>query len=386
MQYSGSVRKEGRKWYYTIELGKDNSGKRKQKKKRGFKTKKEAQIALSHALSQMNSGIYVEPSNQLSEVYLRQWLEFKKSVIASSTYNTYKINLEKHIIPAIGTFPISKITPSQIQKFYQLLINEKQMNHNTIRKIHSILVNSFDRAVKYELIAKNPAKLVEAPREMKNEVTVWDLDEVWKFLNVAKDSPYYMVYLIALNTGMRQGEILGLSWNEVDFESKQIKVTQTLRNDGKVINPTTKTAAGRRSIAVPEELTIALKRFKTLENTEENEYINKENLVLPSEAGSPINPSNLRRNFMSLINRAGVKKIRFHDLRHTHATLLLMQGVHPKIVSERLGHADTRMTLDRYSHLLPSMQKETAQKFGELLYGVHKKVEDEKMIDKRLLY
>ncbi|WP_246204141.1 site-specific integrase [Pallidibacillus pasinlerensis] len=219
---------------------------------------------------------------------------------------------------------------------------------------------------------------------------VWDVEEVRRFLEVAKESHYYMVYFIALTTGMRQGEILGLSWNDINFDDGVIHVRQTLSKDGKKIIPSTKTASGTRSIAMPDELIIALKQHKISQGKHRLQLgplYQDMNLVNSSEKGTPINASNLRRNFSIFIKKANVKKIRFHDLRHTHATLLLKQGVHPKIVSERLGHADTRITLDRYSHLLPNMQKDTAREFGKMLFGQSSQLSDQNQLkESPLLY
>lgn len=372
MNYSGSVGKEASKWYYVIELGRDSNGKRRQKKKRGFKTKKEAQAALTKTLHELNTRTYIEPSTQKFGEYLEQWLEYKKTSVAESTYRTYFGNLKTHILPEFENIPLANLKPLNIQQFYTKLLNEKQLNHNTVRKIHTMLVNALDRAVKFDMISKNPAKQVDPPKETKAEMEVWDVDEVHTFLSVAKESHLYMVYLIAINTGMRQGEILGLSWDGVNLEDGIIYVSQTLSNDGKTIIATTKTAAGMRTIAIPEELAADLKRHKLEQKKHRlkmGSLYTDLNLVCATSIGTTVSASNLRRNFNIFIKKANVKKIRFHDLRHTHATLMLKQGIHPKIVSERLGHADTRMTLDRYSHLLPNMQKEAAQKFNELLYG-----------------
>ena len=372
MNFVGSVRKEGTKWYYVIELGKDAKGKRKQKKKRGFKTKKDAQAALTKALHELNSGTYIEPSKEMMGGYLIHWLEAKKPRIKESTYRTYNDNLKAHLIPEFENMPISNLNPLHVQQFYSKLLNEKGLSNNTVRKIHAMLVNALERAVRFDMIVKNVATLVDPPKATNAEMEVWDVDEVLAFLDAAKESHLYMVYTIAINTGMRQGEILGLSWDGVNLDKKIIYVMQTLSNDGKNLNSTTKTAAGKRAISIHDELVSEL-RLHRLEQKKHRmqlgEMYTDMNLVNPTSFGTPVSPSNLRRNFKIYIKKANVKNIRFHDLRHTHATLLLKQNVNAKIVSERLGHADTRMTLDRYSHLLPNMQSDTAQQFGELLYG-----------------
>ncbi|PGW18767.1 integrase [Bacillus cereus] len=172
---------------------------------------------------------------------------------------------------------------------------------------------------------------------------------------------------------MRQGEILGLRWRDVDFETGCIRITQTLSSDGKEILPYTKTKSGSRKVDLPEETIIQLKKQRKLIEAEKlevgSEVYNNLDLVVCTELGTPTNKINIRRSFNSIIKKAEIPKIRFHDMHHTHATLLLLQGVNPKIVSERLGYADVRITLDTYSHLLPSMQKDTAIKFGKMLFG-----------------
>jgi integrase len=390
MAYTGSVRKEGSKWYYVIEMGRDANNKRIQKKKRGFKTKKEAKQALTEALNSLNSGTFVEPSKEKLGIFLDKWLEMKRMTIKESTFDTYRLNLTTHIIPELGNIPLKDLNPMIIQRFYLKLKNEKGLSNNTVRKLHSILVNALNHAVKLEMIVKNPVNLVDPPKEENSEMKVWDVEEVRQFLEVARGSHFYMVYLIALTTGMRQGEILGLSWNDINFDDGIIHVRQTLSKDGKKIIPSTKTASGTRSIAMPDELIAALKQHKISQSKHRlrlGPLYHDMNLVNSTENGTPINASNLRRNFSIFIKKANVKKIRFHDLRHTHATLLLKQGVHPKIVSERLGHADTRITLDRYSHLLPNMQKDTAREFGKMLFGQSSQLSDQNQLkESPLLY
>jgi integrase len=381
MQYTGSTGKESSKWYYVIELGKDSNGKRKQKKKRGFKTQKEAKVALNKGLHELNSGTYIEPSTQKTGEYLTEWLKDKKGAVVDSTYNTYYYNLTNHILPELENITLANLKPMHIQRLYSKLLHEKNLSHNTVRKVHMILVNALERAVKFEMVLKNAAKLVEPPKETKSKMDVWDVDEALLFLETAKNSHLFLVYMIGIHTGMRQGEILGLSWDAVNLDQGVISVKQTLSNGGKTLKPTTKTLAGMRTIAIPYELIEELKRLKHEQNKKKlqvgADYFNF-NLVNATELGTPINPSNLRRNFNIFIKKSGVKRIRFHDLRHTHATMLLKGGINPKIVSERLGHADMRMTLDRYSHVLPNMQKATAQKFSEILYGNKPPLGDQK--------
>ncbi|MBG9589523.1 site-specific integrase [Cytobacillus firmus] len=372
MTVSGSIGKGKTSWHYVIELGRDMNGKRKQKRKRGFKTKKEAQKALTEAIHAMNNGSYVEPTKMLMSEYLEDWLENKQIHVKKSTYQKYYWLVNSHIKPFIGYISLSKLTGLHIQQLYRSLATEKKLSNENIRNVHKVLNNALKQAVKLELIPKNVASVVEPPKATKNEIKVWDVHEVQQFLKVTQSNRYHIVYLIALTTGMRQGEILGLRWQDVDFDREVLHVRQTLSHDGIELNSHTKTAAGTRTIALPEQVLHALKTHKIIQAKEKlktGELYENFDLIVSTSVGTPLHPRNLLRNFYSQIEKANLNKIRFHDLRHTHATLLLKKGVHPKIVSERLGHADTRITMDTYSHLLPNMQRDTAKEFGKMLFG-----------------
>ncbi|MGF2712597.1 tyrosine-type recombinase/integrase [Bacillus cereus] len=360
-------------WYFILTHGKKEDGKPRQFKKRGFKTKQEAQKAMLELEQSLTLGTYIQPNKILYKEYLlERFLEDKMTKVKKQTLNTYRWIVEKHIIPAIGDVELTKLNPIIIQGLYNKLTKEKVLSDENIQKVHTLINDSLKKAERWGLIARNPAALVDRPKSVKKEITVWNVEEVRQFLKDAKKSGrYYIAFLLALTTGMRQGEILGLRWKDVDFENGCVRITQTLSSDGKDLLPYTKTKSGSRTIDLPEETVTALKKhwlFIRGEREKNRSYKNLD-LVVCTEFGTPTHKSNIRRGFKSIIKKADIPKIRFHDMRHTHATLLLLQGVNPKIVSERLGHADVRITLDTYSHLLPSMQKDTAIKFGEMLFG-----------------
>lgn len=369
---SGSVKKNGSTWYYILELGKDLNGKRKQKKKRGFKTKKEAQNALIEVENELLKGTYIEPTKLILSEYMKEWLEDKKTKVRPSTHQTYKWLVEKHIIPAIGHFEMVKLTPLIIQQLYNRMINENVLSDENIQKIHTLINDALKRAERWGMITKNVAALVDRPKASKKEIHVWDIDEVKTFLSYAESERLYPAFHLALTTGMRQGEILGLRWKDVNFHEHSLHILQTLSHDGKTLSIGTKTRAGMRRIDLPAETVDVLQNHKKLieqEKEDADDIYQNNDLVICTTIGTPVSPSNLSRTYRAIIKRSGLSPIRFHDLRHTHATLLLKQGVNPKIVAERLGHADIRITLDTYSHLLPSMQKETARNFGKMLFG-----------------
>lgn len=364
-------------WYFVLTHGKKEDGKPKQFKKRGFKTKQEAQKAMLELEQSLTMGTYIQPNKILYKEYLlERFLEDKMTKVKKQTLNTYRWIVEKHIIPTIGDVELTKLNPIIIQGLYNKLTKEKVLSDENIQKVHTLINDSLKKAERWGLIARNPAALVDRPKAVKKEITVWNVEEVRQFLKYAKKGGrYYIAFLLALTTGMRQGEILGLRWKDVDFENGCVRITQTLSSDGKDLLPYTKTKSGSRTIDLPEETVTALKMhwlFIRGEREKNRSYKNLD-LVVCTEFGTPTHKSNIRRVFKSIIEKADIPKIRFHDMRHTHATLLLLQGVNPKIVSERLGHADVRITLDTYSHILPSMQKEVALQFGKVLFNDEKK-------------
>ncbi|AIQ29316.1 integrase [Paenibacillus sp. FSL P4-0081] len=374
----GSVKKDDKtnKWFYVADVGKKPNGDRNQKKKRGFKTKKEAEKALNELLNQVHSGAYVEPSKMLYKDYLKQWLEDKQTKVRASTLQTYSWLVENHIIPALGHAELAKLTPSLIQQTYTVMMKESKLGSENIQKIHTLINDSLKRAERWGLISKNPAALVDRPRADKKEIQIWDMNELNVFLRSARESRYHIAFFIAAWTGMRQGEILGLRWKDIDFGNKTLRVVQTLRHNSTELVSTTKTKASNRNIALSEKTIEALqkqRRRMLKERLHAGEVYNDHDLVVCTAVGTPLNSRNLNRAFYDLIKKAKIRRISFHSLRHTHASLMLASGENVKIVSERLGHANIRITLDTYSHLLPNMQRNAAQNFDKLMltgYGL----------------
>ncbi|QDH19794.1 tyrosine-type recombinase/integrase [Saccharibacillus brassicae] len=361
-------------WYYTLTYGKNEKGKPKQYKKRGFRTKQTALQAMNELEHSLMNETYIKPNKTLYKEYMtEQWLEDKQTKVKRQTLETYRWLVTKHVIPVLGSIELSKMRPEQIQGLYNKLTRDKNLSDENIQKVHTLINDSLKKTERWGLIQKNPAALVDRPKSARKEINVWNIDEVKRFLNHPdNDSRYSIAFLLALTSGMRQGEILGLRWKDVDFENGLVRITQTLSSDGKEIQPYTKTKAGARTINLPKGTMNALKKHKKkiqVEREEDRagEYVNLD-LVVCSQNGTPTNKSNIRRAFERAIKLSKVKRIKFHGMRHTHATMLLIQGVNPKVVSERLGHSTVRMTLDVYSHLLPSMQRETADQLGKTLF------------------
>ncbi|NBI28310.1 site-specific integrase [Chengkuizengella marina] len=382
----GSYRKRGCKcdkkkkctcratWSFSVSPGKDPDGKRRQITRSGFKTKREAEKACAALITEYEQGEMVEKEITLNE-FMDLWIKAREGRVKSVTYARDSSHTRLHIKPFLGRKQLSKIKALHIEHFFKHLSLEKDLSNRTILDIHTVLKTALKTATKWGYLSKNVASLVDRPKVDKKEILIWDNSETQVFLkNAEETSRYYMAFLLALTTGMRQGEILGLRWKDVDLENNYISVRQTLTHDGKNFNTQTKTSAGNRLISIDKNTSKKLENYKknflNTERLKAGPLYKDMDLVIPSNIGTPVNPRNLLRSMASIIKKSNVPRISFHDLRHTHASLLLKQDVHPKIVSERLGHANIRITLDTYSHILPNMQKDTAEQFGKSFYSM----------------
>jgi len=370
----GSITKNKKtgKWDFVIDVGIDKmTGKRKQKRKRGFNTKREAEEVLTKLKNELLQGTYIEPSQQFYCDYFNEWMDGKRHNMSNQTLKNYESYFLNHIHPILGNMQLSKINPLSIQKFLSTL-HEKRLSDSTVKRIFNVVNASLNSALKMELITKNPASVIEKPKVKTKEMKIWDADEITRFLRYAKESAYYTGFLLAVTTGMRQGEILGLRWRDVDLEEGLLYVRQTLNHDGKGFKTGAKSKAGNRTIGLDDYTVNALKQQRKIVVQNKLRYgalFQDYDLVICTPKGIAIRPRNLLRAFYSLIDKAGVTKIRFHDLRHTHSSLMLKQGENIKVISERLGHSSVRITLDTYSHVMPNMQKEASNRFAKQLFN-----------------
>lgn len=365
--------KNGTYWF-VVSAGKDETGKRRQIKRRGFRTEKEAMREMRKILQQIDENTYIKRNKVKYVDFLEgEWLDSKALKLKHVTLNTYKNNIKNHISPYFKNNDISKITTQMIEKFYTYLSVEKGLAERTILDIHKVIKSSYKTAVKRRYVGSNPVVDAEVPKVPRKEMLVWDLSEATRFLDKTHESKLYIAFLLALTTGMRQSEILGLRWKDINWEEGALNVRQTLSHDGKKLIKETKTKSSSRTISLTEKAINELKLHKKKmlkEKFSMGEDYTDMDLVVCTKHGTPVNPRNLLREFYRLMKKAKVSKIRFHDLRHTVATLMLSQGINPKIVKEILGHSDIRVTLDTYSHVLPSVHKETAKQYGEMLFGI----------------
>jgi len=366
-------------WTIVYDLPVDiTTGKRRQKSQTVKGTKRDAERTLREVLLSLENGTYVKPNKITLGELLKQWLrDYATMNTTDRTQESYTSIIECHIIPALGRIPLVELQPQHIQSYYaKKLANGRAdgkggLSARSVVYHHRILSKALDYAVKMGLVIRNMAKVVEPPRVSRVTMQTLSPDEVARFLDVARETDYYVYFSTLLYTGLRRGELLALRWRYLDLYSGTLTVVETAYRLGngeyRIKEP--KTAQSRRSVTLPASLVELLKVYRAdqeLLRIQLGISLDVDDFVFIRPDGSPINPNAITLAFKRIIKRAGLKDVRIHDLRHTHATLMLTAGVHPKVVSERLGHANIGITLDIYSHVLPGLQESAAEKFDRI--------------------
>jgi integrase len=337
------------------------------------KRREDVRDKLAKALSDRVDGLVFDAGAMTVGEYLDKWLKAAKDTVRQSTHERHEELVEIHIGPALGRIRLKDLNPAHARFFYRERL-DSGLAPATVHKIHAVLHKALKAAVADGLIPRNAAAGLKLPRIAPEEIDPLGPEEARRLLETVRETSDRLeaLYILALNTGMRQGELLALKWDDVDLERGVLRVRRTLtREGGSFALGEPKTKKSRRTIRLTTAAVEALKEHlsRQLEEMERmGSLYQPGGLVFATETGTIINPSNLRnRSFKPLLKRAGLRLIRFHDLRHTCATLLLSKNVNPKVVSEMLGHASVRITLDTYSHLMPDMQEMAAKALEEAL-------------------
>ena len=365
-------------WTIVLDLGRDPStGKRKQQWVTVRGTKREAERKLAELQYQMDSGGYVKPSKLTVAEHLRDWLrDYAATTVRPRTYEGYAMIVEKHLIPGLGRIVLTQLQPAEIQKCYAKALENGRsdgkggLSARTVKHHHRVLSEALVYAVRMNRVVKNVAQAVVPPRPVSQEMNTLDEVGVDALLDAARATPYYHLFHLALYTGLRRSELLGLRWKDVDLYLANLSVTQVMHRlqGGQVVFLEPKTAKSRRQVALSPDAAIALRSHRGQQEHERAVIglaVDGDSLVFARFDGSPLPPITINHAFGRIIKRAGLKGIRMHDLRHTHATLMMKQGVNPKIVQERLGHSSIAVTMDIYSHVVPGMQEAAAMGFDQ---------------------
>jgi integrase len=380
----GSVLKRGLTWSYVVDVGLTPDGKRRQHKRGGFQTRKEAERALRTVLHAVDGGRFVDPTQQTLAGYLRQeWLPaMKPPRLSDATWAGYSWELENRVIPRLGASKLQEVNAAHLNRLYTTLLREggragAPLSPRSVQYVHAILRKALDDAVSWGLLEHNPAARAEAPTQRavtraRREMGTWTARELGAFLAHVECDRLYAGWVLAATTGMRRGEVLGLRWQDVSLAGRRLAVRQTLvmvSGRPKLSQP--KTPRSRRTIDLDGRTLAALRAWKAQQDQERHRWgvASKDpGLVLTREDGGWVAPDGWSAAFDRHVVAAGLPKIRLHDLRHTHATLMLAAGTPPKIVSERLGHTTVAFTLDTYAHAVPGMQAEAADRFAGMVF------------------
>ncbi len=326
------------------------------------KSQKDVRDWLIDQRKQLNDGLYITDEHLKLAVFLDRYLkDIAFYHLRPRTYQRYTGIINNHIKPEIGNIKLSALRPNHIQALYSKKL-KSGLSINTIRYIHAVLHKALFQALKWGLVARNVSDLVDKPKTERKIFKTWSPDDVNLFLEAVEQHRWYSIYVLAIYTGLRQGELLGIHREDVDLERGIINVRHqisAIRGQGLTITDL-KTEKSRRPVTLPASALRVLSEFIDIVGI-------KSGLLFTTSTGKPISPRNLLRHFRATNEAIGIPHIRFHDLRHTHASLLLAAGVHPKVVQERLGHSQISLTLDTYSHLIPSMQTEAAEKFESII-------------------
>lgn len=368
----GYKRKRGENsWRLAVYLGRDEHGKKKYYYETFHGKEREADKRLAMLVASFATGEQVQPAKITLADFLNRWLrDYAKQAVRQTTYDFYEQLIRVHIVPALGNKPLAKLRPLDVQTFYAAKLQEG-LSPKTVKHIHGLLREAYRHAVQWQLVAKSPIDAVVPPSVPTKPPLVWTPEQAAAFLEVARSHRLYAAFLLAVATGMRRGEILGLRWQDVDLDRGLVFVQQNLvptREGLRFQEP--KSPSSRRAIKLPPEAITALREHWTKQLEERRIYdseYNDKGLVFCAIDGSPLHPRSFDRVFQSLVSRTGLPKITLHGLRHTHATLLLLAGLNPKIVAERLGHSEISTTMNIYSHVIPTMQDQAAAAISILL-------------------
>ena len=378
----GTVTKKGNRWYAVVYEGRDEAGKPKRRWISAGTRKADAERVLADLIRKKHEGEpLVLAKGTLGQYLTERWLPVQESRLRRSTYDSYRRNIDLHVLPALGQRQLAKLSPGDLDLFYADLLakgrrgkgtDRKGLAPKTVRNIHVMLNKALSDAQRKGLVVRNVAELADPPKlsaQRREEVKAWDADQLCTFLDAIAAQRFFPAFHLSAHTGMRRGEILGLRWGDLGLEAGRVSVRQALVSVAYELHISdVKTGNGRRTIDIEEGAVAVLEAWRRRRTDERGgKAPTKSDLVFTREDGAWFHPDLFSQIFDRVVAKLDVPEITLHDLRHTHATILLMNGTPVKVVSERLGHASPAFTMSVYQHVLPGMQAEAAELFAEVL-------------------
>jgi integrase len=366
-QNDGSIfqRKDGR-WVAALSVP-ERSG----QVRRYAKTKAEARQRLREMQRELEAGMQLGKAPVTLAAYLDRWLQSSaKPSVRARTWEGYESIVRVRVAPRIGQTKLTDVSPAMIQSLYADL-TAAGLSAHSVRRTHAMLHRAFAQAVRWGEMLRNPCDAVDPPRAGRQEMRTLSAEQVTTLLAATRHDRLHAVYALAVTTGMRLGELLGLKWSDLDLDAGRLSIRRTLQRqrDSGLTLCEPKTAQSRRTVELSRTAIAALRVHRSAQLRERlaAPAWHDHDLVFAGAAGGPLDPGGVSAGFQTALTRAGLPAVRFHDLRHTAATLCLLSGVHVKYVSEMLGHTSVVITLDTYSHVVPTMHGIAARAMDELL-------------------
>jgi integrase len=355
-------------WAIVIETRDPVTGKRKRRWHSFCGTKRQARVECARLISDIQGGTYVDASKITVAEYLARWLDHTATQVSPNSHRTYTTMMRAYVVPAIGSIRLKKLRPIDLANLYATTL--RSLAPKSVILLHNVLSQALRQAMRWQLLASNPAVAVTPPRVERQQMHVLDADATLAVIEASRPTDLFMPVLLAVMTGMRRGELVALRWRALDLEAGQLAVVVSTEQVGRNTRDKPPKSGRSRTVALPALLVEELRRYRT----QQAEALlrlgvrpNDATHVCTSADGTPWRPDSLTRAFRRFLRSHNLPSMRFHGLRHAHATHLLATNVHPKIVQERLGHASISMTLDLYSHVVPGLQEEAAASVDALM-------------------
>jgi integrase len=357
-----------RRWLIRVYLGRDHETKKRNYHNRTIHGSMRAQTYLTKKLRERDLGRDLEGAKITLNEYLDRWIQTAvKPRVREKTCQDYEGMLRRYIRPTLGERVLAGMRPLDLQTMYQQM-SERGLSARTVRYAHVVVKSAMQQAVRWRLLLENPADGVKVPQQPRNEMRGLTVDQARTLLKAAHGTKYGPVLAVALTTGMRPSEYLGLKWQDIDWGRQTVSIVRSIRRlNGKWCFSDTKRSRSRRPIKLQSWI-VSLFRDLQTKGSAPDLYPEAHDLIFRTSSGQPINGDYLAKHFRSILDLAGLPRIRLYDLRHSAATIALAAGVSPKVVSEQLGHSSTAFTLDTYAHVLPHMQDEAAARVEAMLF------------------
>ncbi len=381
MTRRGTVRQDPKSglWYFVVDVA-PLGARRRQVRRRGFATKRDALTELTKVQHSTDRGTFVVPGRKTVSAYFEEWLAAQRARLRPSTLASYGQQLRLHILPRIGEARLQMLSAKDLDLMYADLLTDGRrdgrgaLSHRTVRYCHAIIRKALRDALRKGEITRNVADLADPPSvsaARASEMATWSPAELRSFLDLITDEALAPLFRVAAMTGMRRGEVCGLKWSDIDLDTGAITVLRQVTALGREVRfGDLKTESARRHLDLDHETTTILQAHRSTQ-LEQRLAVGADwhdhDLVFPAGNGSPIHPDRVGKTFDRLVRTSGLRRLRFHDLRHTHATHLIAAGVHSMVVSERLGHASVAFTLTVYGHVAPGLQASAARAVAELV-------------------